>query len=246
MDSHLHSVEAARDQRIYRACLIPHALSFESSEVEKLNELTRERVSSVRKLLGFAIVDPFQGVPELDRAVKELGLKALVLDTRSRFSFSQDELWQLMEKVEEMRVPVFIHSEPEERGFEIDEANEVTISFPRVDFIFSGMGMGREDDFPRVVNEPNVYYETSGVGQEKLTLALETISPSKIIFGSSAEQGYPTQEIEKIKSLSLEEEEEAGIFYLNIARLLNLELPEEKSLKSDLSDFISNLKSRFQ
>lgn len=244
VDSHIHSSRALRSENIFKACFIPKPESFEPSELERSNDYTRAMADRFSGLVGFATVNPGYGLRELDRAVREMKLGGLVLDTRAGFSFSQDSVWRLLEEVEE-EIPVFIHSEPLERGFAVSEANEVVLSFPGINFIFAHLGTERGEEFPRIVSEPNVYYETSEVSREKLCLALESIPSERILFGSHAGDTYPEEEIEKIDALPLSWEEKQEIFYSNMGKLLGLEIPGE-GMGMDFSRLFSKIVGRFQ
>ncbi len=245
VDAHIHSVEAVKEKNLFWGCFIPRPESFNEADIERLNDLSRERVFGREEIIGFAAVNPEAGEIELDRAIRELGFKGLALDTASNFSFSRDEVWRLLEQVQELDIPVFIHSEPYKSSFDVDEVNEVVISFPEINFIFAHLGIREGEDFIRIVPERNVFFETSGVGSDLLTRALETIPSERLVFGSNAEGKYPQEEIDKINSLPIAEEDKQKIFFSNMAELLEIELPEENK-KKGFGTFISGFIKKFQ
>lgn len=225
IDLHIHSVDAI-GEHIFRACLIPEPISREEEEIEKINAEISFQESF--RILGFCIVNPEYGISQLDRGIRELGLKGVVLDASTGIDFSRDEVWRLFEEIAELRIPVLIHSEPEIRGFDVEEANEIAISFPEVNIVFSHFGMSLKEDFSRVVPEHNVYYETSGVYPEILMRSLERVPLQNIVFGSNSREAFISEEVEKILSLPLTQEDREKILYRNAARILGIEIPEEK------------------
>jgi predicted TIM-barrel fold metal-dependent hydrolase len=74
------------------------------------------------RLVGFACVPPLGGQPaleELERAVKELGMKGVHIWTRSDGHHLDDrEMWPFYEKITELKVPVDVHVTLEPPGLE--------------------------------------------------------------------------------------------------------------------------------
>jgi predicted TIM-barrel fold metal-dependent hydrolase len=75
-----------------------------------------------RRFTGFAATMPLGGQPallELERAVKDLGLKGVHIQARieGRTLDSRD-LWPFYEKVSELGVPVDVHVEPDPTGYD--------------------------------------------------------------------------------------------------------------------------------
>jgi predicted TIM-barrel fold metal-dependent hydrolase len=74
------------------------------------------------RLVGFACVPPLGGQPaleELERAVKELGMKGVHIWTRSDGHHLDDrEMWPFYEKVTELKLPVDVHVTLEPSGLE--------------------------------------------------------------------------------------------------------------------------------
>ncbi len=237
IDLHVHSVDVV-GEHIFRACLIPEPITKEEEEIGRINADISSQESF--RILGFCTVNPENGISQLDRGIRELGLKGVVLDASTGIDFSKDEVWRLFEEISELRIPVMIHSEPEIRGFDVEEANEIAISFPEVSIVFSHFGMSLKEEFSRVVPEHNVYYETSGVYPEILNRSLERVPIQNIVFGSNSREAFISEEVEKILSLPLSQEDKEKILYRNAARILGIELPEEKKSRFGLIKRIFN------
>lgn len=75
-----------------------------------------------KRLLGLATIEPLGGKPafdELERAVKELGMKGVNIRTRNDGCFlDSPEMWFFYEKVAELRIPVSVHVEGDPLGFD--------------------------------------------------------------------------------------------------------------------------------
>ncbi len=82
-------------------------------------EMTREKP---KRFAGFASIPPLGGPPalkELERAIKELGLKGVHIFSRSGGLFlDSKEYWPFYEKVSEMRVPIDVHIAAAPQGFD--------------------------------------------------------------------------------------------------------------------------------
>ncbi len=75
-----------------------------------------------KRFVGFATVSPLGGKPafdELERAVKELGMRCVHVYTRNNNLFLDDKvMWPFYEKVCELDIPVNVHIEAFPEGFE--------------------------------------------------------------------------------------------------------------------------------
>ncbi len=245
IDTHIHNVKAFKWNNLYRGCLIPKPESFNDVDIENLNNLIKQEISGRDEITCFASVNPENGVPEVDRAVRELGFKGLALDTEANFKFSHDAIWRLFEEIHELDVPVFIHSEPDRINFDLDEVNEAIISFPDVNFIFAHLGIRKGEDFIRIVPETNAFFETSNISGDFITETLENITCDRLVFGSNAEKEYPLEEIHKINSLPISEDDKHKILFSNMADILDLKLPEDNP-KEKFGSFVSRFITKFQ
>lgn len=212
------------EQGIDKVCIMPIAVSTDEDETRRLNDFTQTEAIGYRAMEGFCSVNPHMGtaVEEVDRGLRELGLKGLYVDPHiQKFHFTDDEFWTILEVVAAQDVPVFCKTTDSEY-FDTSEINETVMGFPKVSFIFSQMGLPDPDArFSRVMNEKNVYFETSRAPISYIRSAIEEYGAHKVIFGSGQDGStYPAHEIGKIKDLDLAENDETKIMGVNFEELI--------------------------
>jgi hypothetical protein len=212
---------------------------IEASSHEKTAEIVAR---FPKKFIGCAIVNPHDGmkaVKELERAVKELGLKCFYA-TPFRFGIKANhkKFYPLYAKAVELGIPVFIYTTMTYRtDFPMDigrplYVDEVAMDFPEMQII---AGLGGWPWVPEMVGiarrHPNVYISTAahrpkyfavpGSGWEMLMQFGNTLLQDKIVFASSwGTYGLPIKEvIQETKSLPLKETVMEKWLYQNAARL---------------------------
>lgn len=89
----------------------------------KFNNLCARAVKEhPRRFAGFASIPPLGGQPaleELERAVKELGLKGVHIHSRSgKHTLDEKDYWPFYEKVSELKIPMNLHVVTEPQGFD--------------------------------------------------------------------------------------------------------------------------------
>jgi hypothetical protein len=237
---------AIKDHGTARACIMPVCPSTHEADMVEINDCVQTEALGYHSIEGFATVNPRSPAAqeELDRAVRELGLKGLSIDPSVQgFHFSDDEFWTLMEVVNSLEVPVFCKSARSE-FFNTDEINETVISFPKVPFIFSQMGLESPGgEFSKVFGEGNVYFETSRVPAEYIKAAIGEYGPERVIFGSGFNGNeYPAAELEKIKALGLSEGELEMVLGSNFAGLVGIPVNNRRNtLGGRLSGMVKGL-----
>jgi predicted TIM-barrel fold metal-dependent hydrolase len=212
---------------------------IEASSHEKTAEIVAR---FPKKFIGCAIVNPHDGmkaVKELERAVKELGLKCFYA-TPFRFGIKANhkKFYPLYAKAVELGIPVFIYTTMTYRtDFPMDigrplYVDEVAMDFPEMQII---AGLGGWPWVPEMVGiarrHPNVYISTAahrpkyfavpGSGWEMLMQFGNTLLQDKIVFASSwGTYGLPIKEvIQETKALPLKETVMEKWLYQNAARL---------------------------
>lgn len=213
-----------REGGIEKACIMPMAVSTDEDETRRLNDFIQTEAIGYRAIEGFCSVNPHMStaVEEVDRGLRELGLKGLCVDPEAqKFHFTDDEFWTILEVVAAQDVPVFCMTS-ESDYFDTGEINETVMGFPKVSFVFSQMGLPNPDAmFSRVMNEKNVYFETSKAPIAYIKSAIEEYGAEKVVFGSGFRgEDYPTHEIGKIQDLDLDEKEETKILGENFEELI--------------------------
>jgi len=98
----------------------PHVQFFEPGEGVRWSRKINDDLAKVVKqypdrFIGLACVapqSPNEAAHELERAVIELGLKGLVIQSHARNEYLDDEkYWVIFEKAEKLDVPIYIHPE---------------------------------------------------------------------------------------------------------------------------------------
>jgi len=195
-----------------------------------------------KKFIGCAIVNPHDGmkaVKELERAVKELGLKCFYA-TPFRFGIKANhkKFYPLYAKAVELGIPVFIYTTMTYRtDFPMDigrplYVDEVAMDFPEMQII---AGLGGWPWVPEMVGiarrHPNVYISTAahrpkyfavpGSGWEMLMQFGNTLLQDKIVFASSwGTYGLPIKEvIQETEALPLKETVMEKWLHQNAARI---------------------------
>ena len=182
------------------------------------------------KFIGFARTDPQHplAVEEVQRAVRQLGLKGLKLHPRSQlFNPSDEQTLPLLEACVGLRVPILFHS-----GYAYDPIppmiDRVAQSFPELSIIMGHMGCsevctptGVEEAIDVARCNENVYLETSRVMLAPcIGKAVEVIGDTRVLFGSDTPYGSQRDEITTILQAGLSEASLSRVFSENIKELL--------------------------
>jgi predicted TIM-barrel fold metal-dependent hydrolase len=207
------------------------------------------------RFTGFAHHPLFQegAAEELERAVKELGLRGYKLIASSQTTPIDDEsgypVWEVAERLE---VPVIIHfgvlgggggPARDLRNMNPLSLWRVASAFPRLVFVIPHFGACYLRELLQLCwSCPNVHIDTSGSNQwmrwmpYELDLkglfrkAVETVGPDHIIFATDSSyfprgfaERYLQDQIKACYDLGLEKGNIEKIFYRNAAKLLKLE-----------------------
>ncbi len=160
------------------------------------------------RFIGFACVDPHMGteaIAELERSVKELGLKGLgELDgTKQNFCPSDREVYPLYETCVQLDIPIVFHG-GNSPGYPIEKANPVYVDqvahdFPTLRIAIAHMGWPWHDLAAAIAwNRPNVYLDFNAIrfkyiSQGVITL-MNTALQDKILFSHD----YPVVNTKKM------------------------------------------------
>jgi predicted TIM-barrel fold metal-dependent hydrolase len=207
---------------------------------ESIAELVRAHPDRV---IGIAGADPHKGreaVRDLERAVKELGLKGLNLQLYELEMVASDRrIYPLYEKCCELGVPINVHVSvnfangiPLKYGHPI-HLDEVAVDFPDLKLIASPPGWPWVHELIAVAwRHPNVYIGLNsirpkllmkpGSGYEPLFTYGNGVLQDKMIFGS----GWPLvplqQTLEEIRALPWKPEVLGKLFHGNAARVFGI------------------------
>ena len=159
------------------------------------------------RFMGFATVDPWKGrmaLQEVERAVKELGLKGLKLHPTMQAFFPNDpKFYPLWEKCAELGIPALFHTGHSGRGSglpgggglklkyaePIPYIDDVAADFPQLTIIMAHPGWPWQDEQLSVcLHKANVYIDLSGWAPKYFPQSLITYGGSllqdKVLFGS--------------------------------------------------------------
>jgi hypothetical protein len=209
------------------------------------NDKTFEIVSQLPdRLLGMAMVNPNEGmgaVRELERAVKELGFKA-VYASPYRWGIRADDkkFYPIYAKAVELDIPVFVYTSMNYRtDLPMDVGrplylDKAAVDFPEMKLVASCGGWPWVPEMVGVARRHrNIYIDTSshrpkhlatpGSGWEMLMQFGNTLLQDRIVFASGSEDlGMPIGEIvREMRELPLKEEVKEKWLYKNAARLFN-------------------------
>ena len=217
-----------------------------TGDVPDSNDYVAEIAAShPEQFIGFASVDPHKGeqaVEELERAVKELGLKGLKLHPIHQAFFPSDEAFRpLFDKCEELGVPVLIHSgyaaagagTPGGGGFKLKYArpipyiDDLAADHPGLTIIMAHPAWPWVDEQVAVVlHKPNVYIDLSGWAPRYIPRELireaNTRLQDKVLFGSDYPYMPPSRWLQEFEELEMRDGPRQKILLDNAKRVLGL------------------------
>jgi len=189
---------------------------------------------------------------ELERAVRELGLKGFKIIASSQQRPIDDKAaYPVWEMAENLEVPVLIHFGVLGGGggpaYDLRNMNPLTLwrvcsDFPTLNFVIPHFGACYWRELLQLCWQcPSVHVDTSGSNQwmrwmpDDITMkdlfrkAMETIGPERLIFGTDSSYfprgfsvEYLREQLRVCYDMGLEDESIEKIFYGNAARLLKL------------------------
>ena len=192
------------------------------------NEGLAKAIKNHSRLIGWAVVNPYGpggGVPELERCVKELGMRGLKLQPlRHGYEVDGDAAIKVMECAERLGVPVAIHSGAQ---FCLPwQIGDLARKFPTVPVIMNHMGYRYYVDgaINVAMTTPNIYLDTVLVSMPGyLSMAVNKIGAHRVIYGSDYPTGHPRPMIAALQVCGISAEDEAMIMGGSLAKLLKLE-----------------------
>lgn len=197
------------------------------------------------RFIGFASVDPWKGVvaiKELERSVKELGLRGLKLHPTTQAFFPNDtRFYPLWEKCAELGIPVLFHTgqtgvgagTPGGGGYKLKYAqpipyiDDVAADFPDLTIIMAHPAVPwQEEQLSVAVHKANVYIDLSGWSPKYFRPVLLQYATSllqdKVLFGSDYPALQPDRWLRDFEALEIKEEVRQKILLENARKLLKL------------------------
>jgi len=213
-------------------------------------KVTNDYVASVvnrypERVIGVAGLDALKGkaaVLELERAVKQLGLKGGSIDqARCGFSSNDRRLYPIYEKCLELDVPIFLTMGPMKTGSPLETSkttylnmtsplllDEVASDMPDLKILCShGVWPYTQDMIAVAFRHRNVYIETSACftfpGAELLWDAANKLIPDKVVFASAFPFCPMKENVTRFLEIPFTAEVKQKVMHDNAARLLKLE-----------------------
>lgn len=195
--------------------------------------------------IGWASVDPHKGklaVQELERAVKELGLRGLKLHPITQAFFPDDQaFYPLWAKAAELAIPVVFHTGhtgvgsggPGGTGLKLKYArpihlDDVAADFPTLTIIGAHPSWPWQDEMLSIcLHKSNVFIDLSGWSPKYFSPALiqyaSTLLQNKVMFGSDFPVISPERWIKDFEAAAFRDEVRPKIMLENARRILKLE-----------------------
>jgi predicted TIM-barrel fold metal-dependent hydrolase len=197
------------------------------------------------QFIGFASVDPWKGkmaVQELERSVKELGLRGLKLHPSAQAFYANDpHFYPLWEKCAELDIPVLFHSgqtglgarQPGGGGIKLKYCqpipyfDDVAADFPSLTIIMAHPAVPwQEEQLSVALHKQNVYIDLSGWSPKyfrpMLVQYMQSLLKDKVLFGSDYPALLPERWLKDFEQLELKDEVRQKILLDNARKLLNL------------------------
>ena len=189
------------------------------------------------RLIGFASVDPHKGhiaVKELDRAIRDLGLKGLKLHQIAQAFYPNDHrFYPIFEKAVELEIPVLFHMGmaawgaglPGGGGAKLKYSQPIYIDdlaadFPELKILAAHPGWPWHEELLAIaLHKPNVYFDLSGYAPKYIPANVlhyaNTLLSEKCMFGSDYPYISPKRWLEEFKQLNFKSESREKILEKN-------------------------------
>jgi uncharacterized protein len=196
------------------------------------------------QFMGFASVDPWKGklaIRELERSVKDLGLRGLKLHPTTQAFFPNDtRFYPLWQKATELGIPVLFHSgqtgvgsgTPGGGGYKLKYAHpllldDVAADFPDLTIIMAHPAVPwQEEQLAVALHKGNVYIDLSGWSPKYfrpvLVQYISSLLKEKALFGSDYPVLQPDRWLRDFDQLELKEEVRRKILLENAQKVLKL------------------------
>ena len=210
------------------------------------NDWTAQVVNKYpEQFMGFAMVDPKKGaeaVQELERSVKDLGLKGLKVHPPGQAFFPNDTaLYPLWEKCADLEIPVLLHTGQTGVGARMPGGNgiklkygqpipyidDIAADFPNLNIIMAHPSVPwQEEQLSVLVHKPNVYMDLSGWSPRYfrpiLVQYMNSLVQDKCLFGTDYPVLLPDRWERDFAELTLKDEVRQKIMLDNAKKLLKL------------------------
>jgi uncharacterized protein len=196
------------------------------------------------QFIGFASVDPWKGawaVQELERSVRDLGLRGLKLHPTTQAFYPNDtRFYPLWAKCAELDIPIISHSgqtgvgarTPGGGGYKLKYAHpmlldDVAADFPELTIIMAHPAVPwQEEQLAVAMHKGNVYVDLSGWSPKYfrpiLVQYMGSLIQDKVLFGSDYPMLMPDRWLSDFEKLELKPEVRQKILLDNARTVLKL------------------------
>lgn len=203
---------------ITRSVLIPAGHSNYTVANRQLARIVR---SNPRRFIGFASVHAQRDAGRVREIVREavegLGLRGLKVH-----AYDATPTREVCDAVREFQIPMLVDVVGRAYLIELFAAQ-----YPDVNFIVPHIGSFLDDwraqqqVVDQLVRLPNLYVDSAGVRRfDFLVQAIRRAGPRKVLFGSDGPWLHPALELQKIRLLGLNSQDEALVLGGNLLRLI--------------------------
>jgi predicted TIM-barrel fold metal-dependent hydrolase len=209
-----------------------------NDQMAELQRVDPERV------IAFATVDPLAGrraVMELERAVKDLGLKGLKLHPQlQRFRPDDERCFEVYQAAEDLGIPALFHTGTSGigagmeggGGIRLDHGRPIYIDnvaaeFPRLKLIMAHFGWPWYEEALAIAQQKaNVYIELSGWSPRYIPQVVwryaDNLIQDKVLFGSDYPMIRPARWLADFEKVELKPETREKILWANAERVLGI------------------------
>jgi predicted TIM-barrel fold metal-dependent hydrolase len=170
----------------------PISISIPNEEILKMSQLSQG------SLLPFYFANPFNSTEEYKRIGNQFyGLK--LAPAVHGVKLADTKNINYIEEATSFHHPVYLHCLNQD-GFRVEDLKALSSSYPNTRFVLGHAGIGQCDfsAVDTIVDNKNIYFETSGI-----EYAVKKLGQERIIFGSEYPLQNPKIEILKIKLLNI-------------------------------------------
>jgi predicted TIM-barrel fold metal-dependent hydrolase len=181
-----------------------------------------------KRFTGFAVSNPWYGkraVSELERALSA-GLTGVKFHPVVQgFSINDEIVFPLIDVASKRNVPIYVHTGTPHFG-EPFKLVELARKYPETTFF---MGHSGFSDFWRDLERchrfaPNIYFETSRCVPSHLANLIKSVGIDYVIFGSNLPETLYPIEIQSVKEVVNDPNDQKKIFYSNFKKAMNRSL----------------------
>jgi len=200
-------------------------------EGRRSNDITAEHVAAhPDRFTGFAYVTPLMPetmVPELERAVDQLGLSGIKLyPPFVEIPFNDPIWWPIYEFANDRKLPLLWHTGIEHASWP-KYAADVAPKYPDANFVLGHSGNcppARRQALDVAKDHPNVYLETCSTFRTPGAIEelVEEGGADRVIFGSDIPLMDPRTQLGKIITADISDEDKRLVIGGNAKRLLGL------------------------